>query len=87
LEFYPYVFVDLSIGVDRMFSPILSQAAKVFMITQQNLVGIKNASRILKALTVEYGLSREQIELIVNRYEKRQQITLKDIENTLAGLP
>lgn len=87
LEFYPYVFVDLSIGVDCMFSPILSQAAKVFMITQQNLVGIKNASRILKALTVEYGLSREQIELIVNRYEKRQQITLKDIENTLAGLP
>ncbi|MCE7641351.1 AAA family ATPase, partial [Vibrio fluvialis] len=87
LEFYPYIFVDLSIGVDRMFSPVLSQASKVFLITQQNLVGVKNTSRIFKALTLEYGLAKDQIEVIVNRYEKRQQIRLKDIENTIVGLP
>lgn len=74
LEFYPYVFVDLSSGVDRMFAPVLSQASKVFLVTQQNLVAIKNASRVTKALTLEYGIAKEQIELIVNRYEKRQQI-------------
>ncbi|WP_417212496.1 AAA family ATPase [Acinetobacter venetianus] len=87
LEFYPYVFVDLSTGLDRMYSPVLSQAAKVFLITQQNLVGIKNTTRLLNALTIEYGVSREQIELIVNRFEKRQQIKLKDIEKTVTGLP
>ncbi|NIY91354.1 AAA family ATPase [Vibrio diazotrophicus] len=86
LEFYPYVFVDLSSGVDRMFAPVLSQASKVFLVTQQNLVAIKNASRITKALTLEYGIAKEQIELIVNRYEKRQQIRLKDIEQTLTGI-
>ncbi|WP_165310387.1 AAA family ATPase [Vibrio ziniensis] len=86
LEFYPYVFVDLSTGVDRMFSPVLSQATKVFLVTQQNLVAIKNATRITKALTLEYGIAKEQIELIVNRYEKRQQIRLKDIEQTLTGV-
>ncbi|EKO3434517.1 AAA family ATPase [Vibrio fluvialis] len=87
LEFYPYIFVDLSIGVDRMFSSVLSQASKVFLITQQNLVGVKNTSRIFKALTLEYGLAKDQIEVIVNRYEKRQQIRLKDIESTIVGLP
>ncbi len=87
LEFYPYVFVDLSTGVDRMFSPVLSQATKVFLVTQQNLVAIKNASRITKSLTLEYGVAKEQIELIVNRYEKRQQIRLKDIEQTMTGIP
>ncbi|WP_180981164.1 AAA family ATPase [Vibrio diazotrophicus] len=86
LEFYPYVFADLSSGVDRMFAPVLSQASKVFLVTQQNLVAIKNASRITKALTLEYGIAKEQIELIVNRYEKRQQIRLKDIEQTLTGI-
>lgn len=86
LEFYPYVFVDLSSGVDRMFAPVLSQASKVFLVTQQNLVAIKNASRVTKALTLEYGIAKEQIELIVNRYEKRQQIRLKDIEQTLTGI-
>lgn len=87
LEFYPYVFVDLSGGVDRMFAPILSRASKTFLVTQQNLVAVKNMSRILKAMTFEYGIQRDQIEIILNRYEKRQQIRLKDIEQTISGVP
>ncbi|EKO3412798.1 AAA family ATPase [Vibrio fluvialis] len=86
MEYYPYIFVDLSIGVDRMFSPVLSHSSKVFLVTQQNLVGIKNTSRIAKSLMLEYGISKEQIEIIVNRYEKRQQIKLKDIEQTITGV-
>ncbi|SUP44013.1 AAA family ATPase [Vibrio furnissii] len=86
MEYYPYVFVDLSMGVDRMFAPVLSHSSKVFLVTQQNLVGIKNTSRIAKSLMLEYGISKEQIELIVNRYEKRQQIKMKDIEQTITGV-
>ncbi len=86
LEFYSYVFVDLSTGVDRTFASVLSQANKVFLVTQQNLVAIKNATRVIKALTLEYGVAKEQIEFIVNRYEKRQQIRLKDIEQTIPGV-
>ncbi|MGI2881996.1 AAA family ATPase [Vibrio furnissii] len=86
MEYYPYVFVDLSMGVDRMFAPVLSHSSKVFLVTQQNLVGIKNTSRIAKSLMLEYGIAKEQIELIVNRYEKRQQIKMKDIEQTITGV-
>ncbi|SHO55475.1 AAA family ATPase [Vibrio quintilis] len=85
-EHYDYIFVDLSLGIDHIFIPILSQATKIFLITQQNLVSIKNTSRIAKALTFEYGVAKEQLILVVNRYEKRQQIKLKDIEETIAGL-
>lgn len=87
LEFYPYVFVDLSTGVDRMFSAVLSRSTKLYLVTQQNLVAVKNMSRIAKALTFEYGVTREQLEIIVNRYEKRQQIRLKDIEQTMSDMP
>lgn len=83
LEFYPYVFVDLSMGLDRMFAPVLSQASKVFMTTQQNLVSVKNATRILRSLMMDYGVAKEQIELIVNRFDKSQQIKMSDIEHTL----
>ncbi|UUM30076.1 AAA family ATPase [Vibrio japonicus] len=86
LEIYPYVFVDLSTGVDRRFAPVFSQASKIFMTTQQNLVSVKNASRILRSLTLEYGLAKDQIELIVNRFDKHQQIKLSDIEQTLPEL-
>ena len=85
-EFYPYIIVDLSRGIDRMFSSVLSPATKVYLVSQQNLVAIKNTTRISKSLTFEFGLSREQVELIINRYEKRQSIKIKDIEQTVSGV-
>ncbi|MEZ8193458.1 MULTISPECIES: AAA family ATPase [Vibrio] len=85
-EFYPYLIVDLSRGIDKLFSSVISSASKVFLITQQNLVAVKNTTRISRALTFEYGITREQIELIVNRYEKRQSIKIKDIEQTINGV-
>ena len=57
------------------------------MITQQNLVAIKNTTQILKLLTFELGVSKEQMEVIVNRYEKRQSIKLKDIQDTVGNIP
>lgn len=77
---YPYVYVDLSTGVDRNFSPVLNQASKVFIAIQQSLVSLRNTTRILKSLTFDYGVSRDHVELIVNRFDKKQQIKLSDVE-------
>ncbi|AMG04768.1 AAA family ATPase [Vibrio mimicus] len=85
-EIYPYVVIDLSRGVDRIFSAVVAPATKVFLVAQQNLAAIKNTSRILRLLTLEYGVAKEQIELIINRYEKRASINIKDIEKTIAGI-
>ncbi|NOH79120.1 AAA family ATPase [Vibrio sp. RE86] len=86
-ECYPYVFIDLSRGVDRLFGSVISPATKLFLITQQNLVAIKNTTQIMKALTFEFGVSRESVEVIVNRYENRQSIKLKDIKDTVGNVP
>lgn len=86
-ECYPYVFIDLSRGVDRMFGSVISPATKLLLVTQQNLVAIKNTTQIMKALTFEFGVSRESVEIIVNRYENRQSIKLKDIKDTVGNVP
>ncbi|MCK6262463.1 AAA family ATPase [Vibrio sp. ZSDE26] len=85
-EFYPYVIVDLSRGVDRLFASVIAPVTKVFLITQQNLVAIKNTTRIAKLLALDFGIGKEQLEVVVNRYEKRQSIKLKDIEGTIVGV-
>ncbi|MEZ8823556.1 AAA family ATPase [Vibrio amylolyticus] len=85
-EFYPYVIVDLSRGIDRLFAPVLAPVTKVFLVTQQNLVSIKNTTRIAKLLALDFGIGKEQLEVVVNRYEKRQSIKLKDIEGTIVGV-
>ncbi|ERB66227.1 type II/IV secretion system ATPase TadZ/CpaE [Vibrio coralliilyticus OCN008] len=85
-ERYPYVIVDLSRGLDRLFSSVISPATKIFLITQQNLVAIKNTTQILKLLTFEFGVAKEQMEVVVNRYEKRQSIKLKDVQDTVGNI-
>ncbi|MGD8116209.1 AAA family ATPase [Vibrio sp. TRT 29B02] len=85
-EHYPYVIVDLSRGVDRLFAPVLAPATKVFLIAQQNLVAIKNTTQMIKLLSFEFGISKEQLEIVINRYEKHQSIGLKDIKGTVGDI-
>ncbi|CAK4066652.1 AAA family ATPase [Vibrio sp. 16] len=85
-EQYPYVIVDLSRGLDRMFAPVISPATKLYMVTQQSLVSIKSCNQIIKTLSFEFGINRDQVEIIVNRYEKRQSIKLKDIKEAVGDV-
>ncbi|WP_038175008.1 MULTISPECIES: AAA family ATPase [Vibrio] len=86
-EHYPFVIVDLSRGLDRLFAPVLAPASKIYLIAQQNLVAIKNTTQMIKLLSFEFGLNKDQMEVVINRYEKRQSIGLKDIQGTLGDLP
>lgn len=84
-QFYSYIIVDLSRGIDHIFSPIFSPATHVFLVMQQSLVSISNTTRMIRNLKYDYSVNAEQIELIINRYEKRQSIKLKDIDNAIPG--
>ncbi|RTZ15230.1 type II secretion protein [Vibrio aquaticus] len=85
-ERYPVVIIDLSRGLDRQFGGVISPATNIFLITQQNLVAVKNTTQILKVLTFEFGITKDQVEVVVNRYEKRQSIKLKDIQDTVGSI-
>ncbi|EKO3798210.1 AAA family ATPase [Vibrio harveyi] len=84
-RFYPYTIIDLSRGVDHVFASTIAPATRVFLVAQQNLVSVRNSARLLNSLAFEYGLQKEIIEVIVNRYEKRQSIKIGDIEHALKG--
>ena len=85
-QFYSYIIVDLSRGVDHVFSPIFSPATHLFLVMQQSLVSISNTTRIIRNLKYDYGVTSEKIEIVVNRYEKRQSIKLNDIEKAIPGV-
>lgn len=82
-QYYPYVVIDLSKGIDAFAENIITPATHLFVVTQQNLVSLKHTNLILHDLQMEYGVSMERIEVLVNRFDKRQSIKLKDIEDAL----
>jgi pilus assembly protein CpaE len=84
-RYYPFIIIDFSRGLDHVFASTISPASKALLVMQQNLVSIKNTSRLIKSLKFEYGLQTDAIEIVLNRYEKRQPIKLKDIEQTLGA--
>lgn len=86
-RFYTYTILDLSRGLEHEFSSSIPSATRVFLVTQQNLVSLRNCSRLLNVLAFEHGLQKDIVEVIVNRYEKRQSIKKKDIEQTVGPRP
>jgi pilus assembly protein CpaE len=82
-RFYRYIIIDFSRGLDHIFASAISPATKVLLVAQQTLVSVKNSNRLIRTLKFEYGLQQGSIEIIVNRYEKRQTIKLTDIEQTV----
>lgn len=81
-QFYRHILVDMSNGVEHVFQHIVSPASYVYLVMQQNVTSIKHAANYVKTLQFDHHLSGEQVKLVVNRYEKKNSITLKDIEAT-----
>ncbi len=83
LKFYAFILVDFSHGVPAFMNSIFHMTSKTYIVCQQDIISLRNASMITKALNFEHGLDKNQIELVINRYEKRHVIKAKDIEKTL----
>ncbi len=79
---YDYVILDVGRNLDAVSVKALDYADLIFPVLQETLPFIRDAKRILSTLqSLDYGM--DKIHLIVNRYEKRDDIQLGDVERTL----
>jgi pilus assembly protein CpaE len=81
---YGAVVVDLPRQIDPLTSVVLSQANHIALVMQQSLAHVRDAKRLLKIITGSLSVPRESICLIVNRFNDRDVVRLKDIEDTIA---
>lgn len=84
-QYYSHIIIDMSRGIEHTFQQVVSPATHVYLVLQQNITSVKHATDLVRSLEFDYGLRSDQIELVVNRYEKKAPISLKDIEDTLEG--
>ncbi|SDW05799.1 AAA family ATPase [Nitrosomonas communis] len=79
---YDFVILDLGRLFDAISIQCLDQADLIFPILQQTLPFIRDAKRVLSTFN-SLGYSPEKIRLILNRYGKKDDITLDDVASTL----
>jgi len=82
---YDQVVVDLPRQIDSTFDAVAGTAERVIVVLQQSLASLRHAKTLLMVLTGRLGLSSSQVLFIVNRWEKKAGLTLKEIDKALEG--
>ena len=80
---YDWVVVDLPRQIDHLTGITLEQADRVFIVVQQSISHLKDASRLTRILRDELGVQASHLQILVNRYNKTAPITLRDISASL----
>lgn len=82
---YDLVILDVPRSVDPVNVRALDRASEIYVVLQMTLPFIRDAKKLLSDFR-SLGYGPDKVRLVVNRYEKEPDITIKDVQNTL-GMP
>ncbi|WP_044874909.1 AAA family ATPase [Pseudomonas sp. LFM046] len=80
---YDWVVADLPRQIDHLTGITLEQADRVYIVVQQSLSHLKDATRLVRILRDDLGLQGNRLQVVVNRYNKASPVTLHDIAEAL----
>jgi pilus assembly protein CpaE len=81
-QYYAYIFVDTTSYLTEVVQSALEVADVIVLITTQDIPAIKNANAFL-TLADASGIHRSRIAFIMNRYDKRIQISPERVGESL----
>lgn len=81
---YEHVVVDMPRRLDPYVEQVILRATRVVLVAQQTLGHLRDASRMLQIFDA-YGLSTDQVLVVVNRFDKNAPITIEDVTRALKG--
>ena len=81
---YDFVLLDMPRSLDTLSIKALDRAYRIFPVLQASLPHLRNASKLL-AVFKSLDYAPEKIEFIVNRFEKKGDISVDDIRRLIGG--
>lgn len=79
---YDFVLLDMPRVVDVMLMNALDLASSIFLVLQASVPHLRNADKLLSVFrSLDY--SKDKVELLLNRYDKRCDITVEKVRRTL----
>ena len=82
---YEQLVIDLPNPADPVAATLLAQADRVFVVIQQNLMDLHCTQRLFSMLDY-YTVPRDNVTVVVNRFEQKSPVRYQDIENALDGV-
>jgi pilus assembly protein CpaE len=81
-QMFDYIVVDTNRSLDQVNMVSFECSEVIFIITQLDLPSLKNANRFVN-MCIDQGCDESKLKLVINRYEKRSDISLKEAEKVL----
>ena len=79
---FDYIIIDTTSIINEMNVTILNNSDLILLLASTNMASIRNCQKCYE-LFDKIGYSSDKIKLIINRYLENQEISLKDIENSI----
>jgi pilus assembly protein CpaE len=82
-EMYDFIIIDGGQSQNYLSTKALEISDRVILVAEQSLPCLSNTNKLLKAFT-ELGYPKnEKISVLINRYQKREGISLKEAEGCI----
>jgi pilus assembly protein CpaE len=82
-QHYDYIVVDTSKSFSQATLATFEQADQVFLVTTADLPSLRNIQRGLPMMRRVLVRGEDQLRLVINRFDPKDQISAKDIERSL----
>jgi pilus assembly protein CpaE len=80
---FDFIIVDGGQSLNGSALKVIEMADRVFLITLLNLPCLRNTGNVMKSLSNVGLTDRDRLRLVVNRFLKKSDITLKDAEESV----
>jgi pilus assembly protein CpaE len=82
---YDFIIVDGGQSLDGPGLKAIEMADRVFLITLLSLPCLRNTNNLLKSLASVGVAQTDQVRLVINRFMKKSDITIKEAEESLSN--
>lgn len=80
---YDHVIADLPRQIDPVAGVVLEEADSILLIVQQSIAHVQDARQMVRYLTTYLGIPLERMTVVVNRWDKRLELSAEDIRKSL----
>ncbi len=82
-EIYDFIIIDGGQSQNHLSTKALEISDMVILVAEQSLPCLSNTNKLLKAFTELGYPANEKISVLINRYQKREGISLKEAESCI----
>jgi pilus assembly protein CpaE len=83
LRSHEHLVIDLPRHIDAVTAMVLQRSQQVVLVLQQSVTALRDATRLLQWLRTEAALGRDQLCVVINRYDKAATISAADVQKAL----